>query len=94
MPVRINDGEANSNLFQMQVTVNPVNDPPSFNQPANLTINEDAAQQSLTITGISAGPLESQILSFIPISDNTELIPHPVHDTQLQWNSANGNNNI
>jgi gliding motility-associated-like protein len=78
VPVMINDGEANSNLFQMQVTVNAVNDAPNFNQPGNVTINEDAAQQSLTITGISAGPLESQVLSLIPISDNTELIPHPI----------------
>ena len=78
VPVRINDGEANSNLFQMSVTVNAVNDAPNFNQPGNVTINEDAAQQSLTITGISAGPLESQVLSLIPISDNTELIPHPI----------------
>ena len=83
MPVRINDGEANSNLFQMQVTVNAVNDDPSFNQPANLTINEDAAQQSLTITGISAGPLESQTLLFLRYIRQYRLDSRSYHDTRL-----------
>ncbi len=94
VPVRINDGEANSNLFQMQVTVNAVNDAPNFNQPGNVTINEDAAQQSLTITGISAGPLESQVLSLIRYFRQYRIDSTSYHDTYLQWDSANSNNNI
>jgi gliding motility-associated-like protein len=75
--VRVNDGTSNSNTFPLQVTVTPVNDLPSFAAIANITINEDAAQQSITINNISAGPNETQQMSIVPVSDNTSLIPQP-----------------
>ncbi|SHG54634.1 gliding motility-associated C-terminal domain-containing protein [Chryseolinea serpens] len=76
--VRVNDGTANSNVFPLQVTVTPVNDPPSFDPLNNITITEDAATQTFTIQNISAGPLEaSQQLSLTVVSDNTALIPQP-----------------
>jgi gliding motility-associated-like protein len=78
VPVVVNDGEANSNTFPLQVVVNPVNDTPNFNQPAGVTILEDAAQQSIIITGITAGPLESETMTLDVISDNVNLIPKPL----------------
>ncbi|HTF16823.1 MAG TPA: tandem-95 repeat protein [Chryseolinea sp.] len=76
--VRIFDGEAYSNTFPLQVTVNAVNDPASFNPIANISIFEDAPQQTFTVTGITAGPMEtSQTMAFGLVSDNTALIPHP-----------------
>jgi gliding motility-associated-like protein len=79
VPVMINDGEANSNVFPLQVTVISIPDAPSFIPPVNVTIQEDAAQQTRTITAISPGPLESQMLLFAtPISSNPDLIPNPV----------------
>jgi len=77
--VRVNDGTAFSNTFPLQVTVNPVNDDPSFSPIANVTILEDATLQSVIINNISPGPLESpqQVLITI-VSDNTSLIPQPV----------------
>ncbi|MEJ7647379.1 MAG: tandem-95 repeat protein [Chryseolinea sp.] len=83
--VRIFDGEANSNTFPLQVTVQPVNDSPSFNAISNVTVTEDAAQQTITITGIAAGPLESQTLSLSYVSDNTALLPSST--TALTYNS-------
>ncbi len=76
--VRVNDGALNSNVFGLQVTVLPVNDPPTFNAIADITLLEDAAQQTVTITGISPGPLETQQVLLTAISNNTALIPNPV----------------
>ena len=47
-------------------TVNAVNDPPSFTAGANQTVNEDAGAQTVVgwATNISAGPGESQPLTF------------------------------
>jgi gliding motility-associated-like protein len=39
--VQVNDGLANSNIFDLQVTVNPVNDPPVITAQTALSINED-----------------------------------------------------
>jgi gliding motility-associated-like protein len=76
--VRVNDGTANSNVFPLQVTVTPVNDPPTFDPLNNITIAEDAPTQTFTIQNISPGPLEaSQQLSLTVVSDNTALIPQP-----------------
>lgn len=77
--VRLFDGEAYSNTFALQVTVTAVNDPATFNPVANITILEDSPPQTFTVTGISAGPLETtQIMSIDVASDNTGLIPKPV----------------
>ena len=59
------------------ITVNPVNDNPTIDQPDDMTINEDAGEQLVNLTGISAGGGESQELAVSAVSDNTGLIPHP-----------------
>jgi len=76
--VRVNDGTANSNIYPLQVTVNPVNDLPSFSAIANVTIAEDAPLQSMVINNISPGPMETQQLLLTLVSDNTSLIPLPI----------------
>jgi hypothetical protein len=54
------------------ITVNAVNDPPSFTAGANQTVNEDAGAQSVVgwASAISSGPNESQTLNF-EITGNT-----------------------
>jgi hypothetical protein len=61
------------------ITVSAVNDPPTLTAIADpAAINEDAAQQTVNLSGISVGPLESgQTLTITATSDNTALIPHP-----------------
>lgn len=86
--VRIFDGSAFSNTFPLQVTVINVNDPPFFNSIANVTILEDAPTQTVTITGISSGPNESDPMTLTVISDNTALIPHPVRNYTSGASSA------
>lgn len=72
--VQVNDGQSNSNIYALQVTVSPMNDDPFFNSLANVAVLEDAAQQSVSITGISPGPLESETMILQVSTDNTALI--------------------
>lgn len=46
----------------LTVEVTPVNDAPTINNPGTIDIVEDAAQQGIALTGISAGPLETQTI--------------------------------
>jgi len=60
------------------VTVTPVNDLPTLNDPANLTIAEDSGEQTVNLAGIGTGAAnETQTLSITALSDNTSLIPDP-----------------
>jgi VCBS repeat-containing protein len=53
-----NDGSADSKEATVTITVNPVNDAPSFDKGADQTLNEDAGAQSVPgfASNISAGP--------------------------------------
>jgi hypothetical protein len=59
------------------VTVNAVNDVPTLDQPANVTINEDAPEQTVTLTGITAGGGEDQPLRITATSGNASVIADP-----------------
>ena len=65
--------------------VNPVNDAPTIDSLDSLTIDEDAAEQTVDLAGISAGGDESQPLSVKATSDNTGLILNPI----VTYSSAN-----
>ncbi|MGV3663706.1 MAG: beta strand repeat-containing protein [Prosthecobacter sp.] len=75
--VTVNDGTAStSDTFLL--TVNAVDDVPTLNSISNPTaILEDAGQQTINLSGISAGGGESQALTVNATSDNPGLIPHP-----------------
>jgi hypothetical protein len=60
------------------VHVNPVNDPPTLSaitDPANIL--EDSGQQTINLSGISAGPSETQSLTVTATSSNPALVPNP-----------------
>lgn len=79
VPVRVSDGINNSPPFDFKIAVNQVNDPPSFDAIANRVVNENAPEQKIVITGISAGPGETdQIVTLSASSSNTSIIPDPV----------------
>lgn len=85
----VNDGSTiTSKTFLL--TVNAVNDPPTLNALSNLTIAQDAAQQTVQLLGISAGPFESQGLSVTASSSNTALIPNPT----VTYTSPNASGSI
>jgi protocatechuate 3,4-dioxygenase beta subunit len=48
VPVRVNDGEADSEVFQVRITIEAVNDPPDFTAQDPEPINEDAGEQRIT----------------------------------------------
>ncbi len=67
---KANDGIDNSNTAAtVSITVNPVNDAPSFTKGGDQTVVEDAGAQSVTnwATAISAGPADEagQTLTFV-----------------------------
>jgi hypothetical protein len=68
------------------VNVTPINDPPTLAAIADPTaILEDAALQTIGLSGISAGPFESQTITITATSDNPGLIPNPA----VLYNSLN-----
>lgn len=72
------DGSASSTTSFL-LTVNPVNDLPTLNLIANRIMAEDSPEQSVELTGVSAGPWENdQPLSITAISSNPAIIPNPV----------------
>ena len=59
------------------VTVTPVNDTPAFASPVDISIEEDAGEQTVNVTGITAGAGETQPLRLTAVSSNTDLIAAP-----------------
>src|SRR4029077_1161806 len=74
---KANDGSADSNVATVTMTVNPVNDPPSFVAGPNQTVPGDG--ETVTVPGwataISAGPADEsgQTVSFIVFNDTDFL---------------------
>jgi hypothetical protein len=71
-----NDNASKTTVFQ--ITVTAVNDDPTINALGNLNINEDATEQTVALSGISAGGGELQPLSVTVSSNNTDLIGQPI----------------
>jgi hypothetical protein len=77
--VTVNDGQSQSNLVtrSFTVTVNSVNDPPTLNGLANININKNDGTQTVSLSGITAGPAnEAQPLIVTATSSNPSLIPN------------------
>lgn len=78
--VTVHDGGTSNNIVtrSFSVTVNPVNNQPTLNSLANLTLNEGASQQTVNLAGINSGAAnEVQTLVVTATSSNPGLIPHP-----------------
>jgi VCBS repeat-containing protein len=70
----VSDGEKTAtSAFDLDVT--PVNDAPSFIKGADHSVAEDSGAQSVTgwATGISAGPFETQTVTFSATNNNNAL---------------------
>ncbi len=71
-----NGGVDTSAAQTFTITVNAINDAPSFTEGADQTVNEDAGPQTVTgwATNVTAGPNEaSQTLTFMVSDDNNPL---------------------
>ena len=79
--VSVNDGMASNNIVShsFTVTVNPVNQAPTLDPLADLILNENADSQTVTLSGITAGPTnENQTLTVEAVSSDPSLIPNPL----------------
>ena len=84
-------GVAQTSSTQFTLTVNAVNDPPTLNPISNpAAIAEDASQQTVNLSGISAGGGEAQTLTVTATSTNTALIPNPI----VTYTSANATGSL
>ncbi|MGF1638038.1 MAG: tandem-95 repeat protein, partial [Cyclobacteriaceae bacterium] len=88
--VTVNDGQAENNIItrSFNVTVTEVNDPPTIDPIEDLVINEDATQQTIALTGITAGPNENQTLAVTAVSDKPDIIPSPLNVSYSSPNNA------
>jgi hypothetical protein len=78
--VTVNDGATSNNIVTrtFTVTVSPVNQAPTLNTIANVTVNEGAGLQTVNLAGIGSGAAnETQTLTVIATSSNPALIPNP-----------------
>ncbi len=78
---KANDGQVDSNVATVAITVEPVNDAPSFVVGGTLTVREDAGAQTVPgwAAGIRPGPANeaAQTVQFIVTSDNDGLFQDP-----------------
>jgi hypothetical protein len=75
--VTVNDGQSTTST-SFVLTVNPVNDPPTLTQIANITVNQNSGPQNVALSGITSGaPNENDTLSISATSSNPGLIPNP-----------------
>ncbi len=80
LTVTLNDGGASNNIVtrSFTVTVNSVNQAPTLNTLADITINESSGLQTVNLTGITSGATnEAQTLTVTATSSNPGLIPNP-----------------
>ena len=78
--VTVNDGGTSNNIVSrsFNVTVNPVNDPPTLDAIANVTLNENAGLQTIGLAGITSGAAnETQVLTVTATSSNPGLVHNP-----------------
>lgn len=73
--VTADDGTAVTST-RFPVTVTPVNDPPTLNALSNLVAVRTA--NTVALSGITAGPRESQPMRITAISSDPQLVPNPV----------------
>ena len=64
----------------VSIAVAPVNDRPTLDALSNVMVNEGDPEQAVSLTGMSTGGGETQVLSVTAVSDNAGLIPDPVVD--------------
>jgi Bacterial Ig domain/A nuclease of the HNH/ENDO VII superfamily with conserved WHH/Cadherin-like domain/Calx-beta domain/RTX calcium-binding nonapeptide repeat (4 copies) len=77
----VSDGQGATLTFSVNLTILPVNDLPTIAAVEPLiVINEDAGEQTVILSGITAGGNESQPLRVTATSSNPILIPDPTID--------------
>jgi hypothetical protein len=77
--------------YTVPLAVSASNQPPTLNAINNLTINENAGLQTVSLSGITSGTTnENQTLTVTAASSNTGLIPKPT----VNYTNANTTGNL
>lgn len=71
----LTDGQGHSDTGSVAITVSGINDPPSFTKGSDQDVAEDSGPQSVGgwATSISAGPSETQTVTFTTTNNNNAL---------------------
>ena len=73
----LSDGSAATNR-SFNLTIRPVNDPPTLTPPLDLTIDEDSGARLVNLSGIGSGASnETQSLTVTTRSSRPEIVPAP-----------------
>ena len=78
--VIVGDGQAQYGTFtrSFSVTVVPVNQAPTLSPIADITVNENSGQQTMSLSGITTGaPNERQTLTVRATSGSPAIVPNP-----------------
>ena len=75
--VTVTDDDGHTETQVISLTVDAVNDAPTLDILSGVSANEDDGEQTVNLTGITAGDGETQPLLITAVSDNTGLIPDP-----------------
>ena len=78
--VTVTDDEGHTESQVVNLIVEAVNDAPTLDALTDITRNEGDGEQTVSLTGITAGGGEIQLVSITAVSDNTGLIPDPTVD--------------
>ena len=84
LTVAVTDDEGHTETQVVSLLVEAVNDAPTLDALSDVTRNEGDGEQTVSLTGITAGGGETQLLSITAVSDNTGLIPDPTVDFDSQ----------
>ncbi|NJM26776.1 MAG: hypothetical protein HC859_16185, partial [Bacteroidia bacterium] len=71
--VEITDAGLSTFSRDFRIDVSAINDAPTLDAISNVTVQEDAPQQDITLTGITAGPQETQVLAVTATTNKPEL---------------------
>jgi autotransporter-associated beta strand protein/VCBS repeat-containing protein len=72
------------------VVLTAANAPPTLDPISNRTVAEDAATQTVSLTGISAGGDQNQTISITATSNNPAVVPNP----NITYSSPNGTGSL
>jgi hypothetical protein len=73
------NGGVNTLSRMFTVTVNSINDAPTFDAIANQNVAQNVPSQMVTITGVTGGPTnESQTVNFSASSSSISIVPDPI----------------
>jgi hypothetical protein len=69
----------NTTTQTFMITVTPINEAPTFDMIGNQNVAQNAAQQTIIITGVTGGPAnESQTVNFTATSNAMAIVPDPM----------------